>query len=206
MHGDEPAAPWALHALVRDRLLDDRFGYRIWPCLNPTGYELGTRSNAEGDDINRSFSRGGRTPEAKALITSNRDRTFALSIDLHEDFEAEGFYAYEPLRAGEPERYLVAVIAALEDAGFPIQDLGGPEFDLGTPAEARAAYHFGHGRVIVDAQAEGRFFPDGLPLSLYLLQRAARATLTFETPMTRPWDERIAMHRIAVTSALSRAG
>ncbi len=91
MHGDEPAAPWALLSLVADRLLDDRFAYRIWPCLNPSGYAAHTRANAEGQDINRSFSRGGLTPESRAVIASNRDRRFLLSIDLHEDFEAHGF-------------------------------------------------------------------------------------------------------------------
>ncbi|HYZ16994.1 MAG TPA: succinylglutamate desuccinylase/aspartoacylase family protein, partial [Candidatus Acidoferrum sp.] len=59
VHGDEPAAPWALLSIVQDGLLDPRFAYRIWPCLNPSGYERGTRENAEGDDINRGFSRGG---------------------------------------------------------------------------------------------------------------------------------------------------
>ncbi|GAC1414147.1 MAG: hypothetical protein NVSMB5_01700 [Candidatus Velthaea sp.] len=206
MHGDEPAAPWALYALVRDRLLDDRFGYRIWPCLNPSGYVLGTRENAEGDDVNRSFSRGGRTPEARAMITSNRDRKFALSMDLHEDFEATGFYAYEPLHDEQTERYLTAVVPAIAEAGFPIQDLGLESFDLGTPPEARAAYRFGHGSVFVDVKAESRFFPDGLPMSLFLLRQACAAALTFETPVMRAWDERIAMHRIAVTTALSRAG
>jgi len=100
VHGDEPAGPWALVALVRDGLLDARFAYRIWPCLNPGGYRAGTRENPEGADINRSFSRGGTTPEARAVITANRDRRFVLALDLHEDFEASGTYLYEPLPPG----------------------------------------------------------------------------------------------------------
>ena len=100
MHGDEPAAPWALLSLVRDGLLDRAFSYRLWPCTNPTGYAAGTRANAEGLDINRSFGGGGSTPEARAILTANRDRQFALSIDLHEDPEAQGFYCYELSEAG----------------------------------------------------------------------------------------------------------
>ena len=72
VHGDEPAAPWALLSLVRDGLLDRRFAYRMWPCTNPTGYEAGTRENAEGADVNRSFGRGGTTPEARAIVTATR--------------------------------------------------------------------------------------------------------------------------------------
>lgn len=203
-HGDEAAAPWALYSLVRDRLLDERYAYRIWPCINPSGYLAGTRRNAEGADVNRSFSRGGQTPEARAIITANRDRTFALSIDLHEDYEAAGFYGYEPLAPGATAFLLEAAVAAVEGAGFPIQDLADTRFDLGSPPEARACQTIGHGTVIVDAREESRYFPDGLTMSLFLLRRAARAGLTFESPMTRPWDERLAMHRVAVTAAIER--
>jgi predicted deacylase len=205
-HGDEPAAPWALLSLVADRLLDDRFAYRIWPCVNPSGYIAGTRANAEGNDVNRSFDGGGRTPESRAIITANRDRTFAMSIDLHEDFEALGFYGFEPLARGAVARHAAAAVAAVEAAGLPIQDLADISFDLGSPPEARACQTIGHGTVVVDALEESHYFSDGLPMSLFLLRRAAAAALTFETPLQRAWDERIAMHRIAVTTVIAQAG
>jgi protein MpaA len=206
IHGDEPAAPWALLSLVADRLLDDRFAYRIWPCINPSGYAAGTRANAEGQDVNRSFSRGGTTPESRAIITANRDRRFAMSVDLHEDYEAGGFYGFEPLAPGARPRFAAAAVAAVEAAGLPIQDLADVSFDLGSPPEARVCQTIGHGTVTVDAVEESRYFSDGLPMSLYLLRRSAATGLTFETPMLRPWSERIAMHRIAVTTVVSQAG
>jgi hypothetical protein len=206
IHGDEPAAPWALLSLIGDRLLDDRFAYRIWPCINPSGYAAHTRANAEGHDVNRSFSRGGATPESRAIITANRDRRFVLSIDLHEDYEADGFYGFEPLAPGAQPRFAALAVAAVEAAGLPIQDLADVGFDLGSPPEARVCQTIGHGTVSVDAREEGLYFADGLPISLYLLNRASAAGLTFETPMTRAWDERIAMHRIAVTTVLAEAG
>jgi len=206
MHGDEPAAPWALLSLVADRLLDDRFAYRIWPCINPSGYAAHTRTNAEGQDVNRSFSRGGTTPESRAIITANRDRRFAMSIDLHEDFEAHGFYGFEPLAPGVQARYAALAVGAVEAAGLPIQDLADISFDLGTPPEARSIQTVGHGTVTVDARAESAFFPTGLPMSLFMLRQAAAVGLTFETPMLRPWNERIAMHRVAVTTVVAQAG
>lgn len=202
VHGDEPAAPWALHSLVRDRLLDPRFSYRIWPCLNPTGLRAGTRENAEGTDVNRSFSRGGRSPEAKAVLSSNRDRTFALSIDLHEDFESAGFYLYEPVTPPAPTRYAEVVSAAVREAGFPVEAFL-PGFDLGPPG-SESMYTLGPGFVIVDGPAETRLFGAALPLGLVLIRRATDAALTFETPRSRPWDERIAAHRVAVVAALQR--
>jgi hypothetical protein len=203
VHGDEPAAPWALLALVRDGLLDSRFAYRIWPCLNPSGYAAATRVNAEGTDVNRSFSRGGSTPEARAVLTANRDRRFAFSLDLHEDFEADGCYVYEPLRPGFAPLFAPAIVQALDDAGLPVQTIDSG-FDLGAPPgfEADAMYRLERGAVLVDYEAEMAAF-EGLPSTLALMYRGTPAGLTFETPRPRPWDERIAAHRVAVTAALA---
>lgn len=201
VHGDEPASPWALLSLVRDGLLDRRFGYRIWPCTNPSGYELGTRENAEGADINRSFNRGGTTPESRAIVTSNRDRKFALALDLHEDFEAGGFYAYEAVTREGP---LVAraIVRAMDEHAFPVEDLS-DTFDLGYPPEAQHLRSLERGIVFPDPDAERAYFP-GTPYGLYMLRRAARRVATFETPRRRPWEERLAMHRLAVVVALER--
>jgi len=203
MHGDEPATPWALLSMVRDGLLDSRFAYRLWPCVNPSGYEAGTRTNAEGQDVNRGFSRGGTTPEARAIFTANRDRRFVLALDLHEDFEADGSYVYELLRAGAAPRFSASIVAALDDAGLPVQTFT-DDFDLGAPAGFNAAdvYRLVRGAALVDYEAELRAFP-GLPSSLALMYRGTPAALTFESPRPRPWDERIAAHRVAVTTALS---
>jgi predicted deacylase len=203
IHGDEPAAPWALYDLVRSRLLDPRFSYRIWPALNPDGIRAGTRANGEGIDLNRTFGRGGTSPEARALITANRDRRFALHVDLHEDPVASGAYVYEPLPDGAAPRFAAPIVRAFDDAGLHVQDLSDPAFDLGSPPEARAVQTIGRGTVVMGARAESVYF-EGWPLSLYFALRAAAAVLTVESPGTRPWDERIAVHRVAVTAALSR--
>jgi hypothetical protein len=203
VHGDEPAAPWALLSLARDGLLDRRFAYRIWACTNPSGYERGTRANAEGNDINRSFDRGGTTPESRAIVTANRDRTFALALDMHEDFEANGFYTYEPLVEGGPI-VARAIVAALDAESFPVQDLD-DEFDIGYGPEARHLRSIERGVVLPDPVAERAFFT-GLPYSLYMLKRAARRVATFETPTRLPWDDRIAMHRLAVVTAIASLG
>jgi len=203
VHGDEPAASWALLALVRDGLLDSRFAYRIWPCLNPSGYAAGTRANADGQDVNRSFTRGGTTPEARAVLTANRDRRFAFALDLHEDFEADGCYVYEPLRPGFAPLYSGAIVRALDDAGIPVQALE-DKFDLGAPAGTDPAdmYRLERGTVLVDYEVELRVF-EGLPSSLAMMYRGTPSALTFESPRPRPWDERIAAHRVAVTTAIA---
>lgn len=95
VHGDEPAGVLALLQLVEDDALDDAFAYRIWPVTNPTGFDARMRESVDGLDINRTFGRGGSSPEAKAMLMANRDRKFVLALDLHEDDEAEEFYCYE---------------------------------------------------------------------------------------------------------------
>lgn len=205
VHGDEPAGPWALLSLAEDGLLDRRFSFRIWPCTNPSGYRAGTRVNAEGNDVNRSFSEERATPESRAIMARNRGERFALAFDLHEDFEADGFYCYEPVVDGDAP-LSSDVLCDVEAAGFPLQTLD-HLFDLGYPKDESKAARFRtleRGRVLVNTAAETRLFP-GLPLSLYLLRSATRRYLTVETPRRRAWEDRIAMHRIAVVAALTKA-
>ncbi|MDP9110219.1 MAG: succinylglutamate desuccinylase/aspartoacylase family protein [Candidatus Eremiobacteraeota bacterium] len=183
VHGDEPAGAFALLTLAEEDLLDSRYAYRIWCCINPTGFERGTRENLEGADINRSFARGGQTPEARAIVTSNRDRTFALSIDFHEDRDASGFYCYA-YGGGGLGGHVVAAVAA---AGFPLQTL--------PPVQSVP------GCLTPDAKLEAASM-SGLSYNLALARRAAKRALTLETPSALPQGDRIAMHRIAALEAI----
>ena len=175
-HGDEPAGAAALLEAVERDALDPRFSYRLWPCVNPTGWDARTRANADGLDLNRTFGRGGSSPEAKAVIMSNRDRKFVLALDLHEDDDARGFYCYAYGSArGE------AIVDAVEAAGLPVD----PQRCLRPDPRA-------------EAEEIG-----GLSYSLLLIRHAAPSVLTFETPTARALDARIAMHRTALDAALS---
>ncbi|MDE2482519.1 MAG: succinylglutamate desuccinylase/aspartoacylase family protein [bacterium] len=178
VHGDEPAGALALLALVVDRALDPRFSYRLWPCTNPTGFDLGTRTSADGTDLNRTFGRGGSSPEARAIVTANRDRRYALALDLHEDDEAEGFYCYAYGDGGIGE----AIVDAVRAAGAPCDPRGCLRPDPHAEAEALG----------------------GLSLSLLLRRNAAERTLTLESPSQRDLSERIATHVVAVRAALSQ--
>lgn len=200
MHGDEPAGAWALYALVRDGLLTPRFAYRLWPCLNPTGFAAGTRRSTDGIDVNRSFARGGASPEARAVLTANRDRRFALWIDLHEDLEAAGFYLFETQRPPTEPAFAPAVTAAVTAAGLPLH-VHWDGFEIGPPG-CEAAQRLFPGAVVVDADAELPAFGDELPLGLVVAGRATRSMLTFESPGGRAWDDRVAIHRTAVVAAL----
>jgi murein peptide amidase A len=197
VHGDEPAGPWALLELTESGLLDPAFAFRLWPCTNPTGFDAGTRESADGVDVNRTFGRGGRSPEARAILTANRDRKFALSIDLHEDCDAAGFYCYE-YGGGEIGR---AAIAALDAAELPVDPLA-ETFDRAGPLDATASTRE-RGRITADHRSEAIVL-GGLSYSLALARNAARHALTFETPSRLAWEARLKMHRIAVSAAIAR--
>jgi murein peptide amidase A len=196
VHGDEPAGPWALLEFVESGRLDERFAYRLWPCTNPTGYAAGTRASADGIDVNRTFGGAASSPEAKAIVTANRDRRFALSIDLHEDCDATGFYCYE-YGGGDLGSN---ALRALDDAGLPVDPLEAT-FDLAGPLEEDACVRE-RGRILADAKREAAAV-GGYSYSMRLARRAARYALTFESPSSAPWDRRVATHIIAMEAVIS---
>ena len=114
IHGDEPAAPLAMLRLITENIWPKDAELWLCPCLNPTGFPANTRENAAGEDLNRDYKHL-HTPEIAAQVAwletlPNLDFT----IQLHEDWEAKGFYFYELKMDGtptEPRRVLNAVEA-----------------------------------------------------------------------------------------------
>ena len=195
IHGDEPAGPWALLAFVAEGKLDPSYSYRICPCTNPTGFIAGTRESCDGVDLNRTFGRGGGSPEAKAILMANRDHAFALSIDLHEDRDASGFYCYE-YGGAELGR---AAVRAMDGAGLAVDPMAAT-FDLAGPLDD-ATCERERGRIVADAALESAAI-GGFSYNMLLARRAARHALTFETPLGLPWERRLEMHERAMEAAI----
>ena len=66
----------------------------LLPCINPYGYEFGTRTNHQGKDLNRLFKLK-NPPEEVVFAQSILETDFKLIIDLHEDNESHGYYLYQ---------------------------------------------------------------------------------------------------------------
>jgi hypothetical protein len=95
IHGDEPAGPLAARRLLHDDAWPANAELCLLPCLNPTGFPLNRRANAQDKDLNRDY-RHVSTPEVQAHIAwLERQTAFDLTLCLHEDWEARGFYLYE---------------------------------------------------------------------------------------------------------------
>jgi protein MpaA len=94
IHGDEPAGPLAALQLLEDNRWPDA---DLWlcPCLNPTGFERGTRENAQGMDLNRQYLKPSAEETRAHIAWLERQPGFDVSLCLHEDWESQGFYLYE---------------------------------------------------------------------------------------------------------------
>jgi hypothetical protein len=118
IHGDEPAGGWTLldfaASLLVEPHLGEGFEFAFYPCLNPTGLNLGTRFNAAGLDLNREFWRGSALPEVLMLERELAAEEFAGLIALHADDTSNGLYGYARGRLLAEELLRPALRAASE--------------------------------------------------------------------------------------------
>ena len=95
IHGNEPAPPIALLKLLKNDFFTDDYNWVLCPAMNPYGLSKTTRRNKEGIDLNRQY-RDTTVPEIDNHIRwVEKFNHFDLTISMHEDHEADGFYLYE---------------------------------------------------------------------------------------------------------------
>jgi hypothetical protein len=189
VHGDEPAPPHALLELVRSGALDDRATWFVVPMLNPTGFVRGTRENADGIDLNRDY-KDVRTAEVAAHVAWLRNQpNFDLTLCLHEDWEASGFYVYELNPHDRPSLAPVILDAARRHG--PIE-----ESEI---IDGRTAHAPGLIRPVDDP-----LMRENWPEAIYLRAHHTTLSYTLETPSPSLIDRRVATLRHAVDEAVSR--
>jgi len=189
IHGDEPAAPLALLALMEAGFFDDRATWFVCPLLNPTGFVLRTRENSDGIDLNRDYL-DLRTREVSGHVHwLRRQPAFDVVFCLHEDWETQGFYLYELNSSPLPS--LADTIIAAAGAHMPIEDA----------ALIDGRESFSPGIIRPDADPLLR---ETWPEAVYLRARHCQLNYTLETPSIRPGDQRIATLVAAVQAGLTR--
>ena len=126
IHGDEPAASFALLRFVR--LLEDNpqiaRGYCLflYPVSNPTGFEDNTRQNRDGKDLNREFWRNSPQPEVRLLESELTAHAFNGIISLHTDDTSDGVYGYA--HGAVLTRYLLEPALAAASEFLPLNQNG----------------------------------------------------------------------------------
>ena len=186
IHGDEPAAPLAALRLLQENRWPEHLEIFLLPCLNPFGFTLNQRENAEGIDLNRDY-RNPKAAETRAHIAWLESQPqFDFYLCLHEDWESHGFYLYEQ-NPDNKVSFAEKMIAAVKPV-CPI--------DLAEMIEGREA----RGGIIRPniSPAERPDWPE----AFYLISHLARQGYTLEAPSDFPLATRVNALVAAVNAAI----
>ena len=187
IHGDEPAGPLAALQLLRDDCWPADAALWMCPCLNPTGFPLNRRENAQGIDLNRDY-RHLQTAEVRSHIDwLQRQPSFDLTLCLHEDWESNGFYVYEVNPTGRPscaEKIIEAVAKVC-----PID-----------PSPVIETWSASAG--VIRPQVNPPDRPQW-PEALYLITNKTSLGYTLEAPSDFPLPTRVAALATGVKTAIS---
>jgi predicted deacylase len=186
IHGDEPAGPLAGLKLLQENKWPANAELWFCPCLNPIGFVLNRRENADGKDLNRDY-RHLETVEVRAHIAwLERQPQFDVYLCLHEDWESHGFYLYEQNPDGKPS--LAETIIAAVQKVCPI--------DPSEMIEDRPAQNG-----IIRPNLDPRTRPQWAE-AFYLIMHKSRLGCTLETPSDFPMSTRVNALIAGVAGAL----
>jgi hypothetical protein len=194
IHGDETGATEGLldWAAATGLPFTD-FNLLVFPCLNPWGLVNNSRVDADGRDLNRTYHDDAvpQTAAHKAALagwhTPDLDgrRPFALSLCLHEDYDANGVYIYE-IQGARP--YWAERLLEASRRHLPA--------DTRRSIEGRSA-RAGIVRRAIDL-ASMPLHPEAFTLHFHHAER----TFTAETPSEAHLDARAAAHAAIIEQAV----
>ncbi len=187
IHGDEPAGPLAALQLIQDDRWPGNAEIFLLPCLNPLGFTLNQRPNAEGIDLNRDYRNPQSTEARRHIAWLERQPQFDLYLCLHEDWEAHGFYLYET--NPDQRRPLADTIIA---AVAPVCPVDASATIEGRPAQGG----------IIRPKISPPERPDW-PEAFYHLTHTSRQGYTLEAPSDFPLPVRVHALVAAVNAAVN---
>ena len=188
IHGDEPGGIESLiNFLKNSEYLDyiNEWEITLLPCINPYGYEFGTRTNHQGKDLNRLFKLK-NPPDEVVFVQSILETDFKLIIDLHEDNESHGYYLYQTGLSKNYEKIGLEILNSLEGI-MPINletEIAGSQADQG----------------IIGKELE-ILSMDWWPMALYGLSKGTQMCLTLETSSLFDMETRVHAHLTAIKTA-----
>ena len=188
IHGDEPGGIESIiNFLKTSNYLDyiNEWEITLLPCINPYGYEFGTRTNHQGKDLNRLFKLK-NPPEEVVFAQSILETDFKLIIDLHEDNESHGYYLYQTGLSKTYEKIGLEILNSLEGI-MPINletEIAGSQADQG----------------IIGKELE-ILSMDWWPMALYGLSKGTQMCLTLETSSLFDMETRVHAHSTAIKTA-----
>ncbi len=192
IHGDEPAGPLALRELFDQNAWPEHVEFCIVPCLNPTGFQRGTRENYENVDLNRDY-RQGVTEEVKAHIQwLARQAEFDLTLTLHDRLGIEPVFMYMRVESASSLTSLAGVMIDAARFVCPIET-----------AELVDNWDCKDGIIRPNLNPEQR--PQWAE-SIYLIKTGSHQSYTIEAPSDFPLPLRVSALCAAVKAALKLFG
>ena len=190
IHGDEPGGIESLLSFLNNNHYSpyiDLWEFTFLPCINPHGYEFGTRENHEGKDLNRFFKED-EPPVEVSFVQSILNTPFDLTIELHEDYESAGYYLYQKGVDAKDDALGFEILDAIKhimpinlndeiDGSSAVQGVIGKGIDISTM--------------------------DWWPMALYGLLKGVSRCLTLETASHFDMATRANAHLTAIKTALN---
>jgi murein peptide amidase A len=187
VHGDEPAGPLAALELLQQNRWPAEAEIVLLPCLNPLGFVANRRENGQGIDLNRDYLNPQSVEVRAHQAWLEQQAPFDVTLCLHEDWEAHGFYVYELNPDQRPSR-AEAMVAAVAEV-CPI--------DRSPIIEGRPAQN-GVIRPELDPRMRAHW-----PEAFWLLQHKTRHSYTPEAPSDFPLQMRVNALVTAVRAAVA---
>jgi murein peptide amidase A len=190
IHGDEPAAPEALIQWAEQHTARlSSWPLLIFPCLNPWGLRNNVRTDSRGRDVNRLFHENSH-PVVAAVRRVVKDRRFAVSLTMHEDYDAQGVYLYEVQRG---------------DARMGETLLRAARRFLPPDARPRIDGRKARNGLLRRRISPGAFRTMGYPEAVWLHLHHSDYTFTFETPSEADLERRVSAQMAVIERCLGLA-
>jgi protein MpaA len=190
IHGDEPSGVETICAFLENNRFEnfsDEWELTFLPCINPYGYEYSSRENQHDKDLNRLFKHTD-PPVEVAFVKTTLEKSFELTIELHEDFMSPGYYLYQSGSNPEDNQIGHKILQNVKDI-MPI--------NLNNEIDGRSA------QAGIMIQEDDFMSMDWWPMALYMLSKGTRRCLTLETATKFSMDIRVKAHSIAIDTALN---
>jgi len=191
IHGDEPGGIEAILDFLKNKLYDpyiNTWEITFLPCINPYGYEFGTRENHQRRDLNRLFKIE-KPPLEVFFAQSILDSKFDLTLELHEDVESNGYYLYQKETNPKYKQLGREILNSIQEI-MPINT--DSEIDGSTAHQ---------GIINNDLDLSNM---DWWPMALYGISRGAQISLTLEAATQYKLSSRVEAHLVGITTALEK--
>ena len=190
IHGDEPAGIVTILSFLENHYYSsyiNKWEITLLPCINPYGYEYGTRENHDEKDLNRLFKEAQSVTEV-SFAQSVLSTSFELTIELHEDNESSGYYLYQKGIDVKDDKIGFEIIDVIKNI-MPI--------NMDDEIDGTSADHGVIGKAIDMSKM------DWWPMAIYGLSKGVERCLTLETASQFDMSIRVDAHLNAIKTALN---